>query len=284
MDFITPVVDDPYQWGQIAAANSLSDVFAMGGLPLVALNVVAFPLNCQPLETLQAVMEGGAATVQQAGAFLMGGHSVEDAEPKYGLCVFGEVPRHTLWRTIGAKPGDALVLTKPLGTGIIATAAKADMIAPELLQPAAESMIKLNDLPRHLTEAQKEAVHGATDVTGFGLAGHSLDMVSHGGVDFLLEAEALPLLAGAAELADMGWLPAGAWRNRELYSPRVDLAANVAPHIADFLYDPQTSGGLLMACDAAEAQGIVATARETGHATSCIIGYCERGTGQIKVR
>ena len=176
LDFITPVVDDPYVWGQVAAANSISDVFAMGGSPLVALNIVAFPLNCLPLDMLKRLMEGGASKVSESGAFLMGGHSVEDQEPKYGLCVFGEVERDAMWRTTGAQPGDALLLTKPLGTGIMATAIKAEMADPAQADQAVRWMTALNDLPRRMTPEQRRRVHAATDVTGFGLAGHSLDM------------------------------------------------------------------------------------------------------------
>jgi selenide,water dikinase len=277
-------VDDPYVWGQIAAANSISDVFAMGGTPLVALNVVAFPLNCLPLEMLKRLMEGGASKVSESGAFLMGGHSVEDQEPKYGLCVFGEVERDAMWRTTGARPGDALVLTKPLGSGIIATAIKAEMAEPEQSAEAVKWMTALNDLPRWMSPGLRKRVHAATDVTGFGLAGHTLDMLSDRRVNFEMDTKALPLLKGAADLAQMGLLPAGAYRNEKLYTPSIDNLDSVPPDRKDFLFDTQTSGGLMMACSEADAQEILALARSRGLTEAAVIGHFTEGTGRIVCR
>lgn len=281
MDFITPVVDDPYQWGRIAAANSISDVFAMGGAPLVCLNVVAFPINCLPLESLAAVMRGGSDAVTESGAFLMGGHSVEDPEPKYGLCVFGEAERSCLWRTTGAKPGDAVILTKPVGTGVAATAIKGGMT--DLIDPAeaVRWMGTLNDLPRHLSPELKRAIHAATDVTGFGLAGHALDMLSDGTVDSHFELEKIPLLTGVTEAASMGLLPAGAYRNQKLYAPHVAGACGRPEE--DFLYDPQTSGGLMLACDPRYADQILNAALANGFTRSQIIGTCSEGNGTLHV-
>ena len=281
VDFITPVVDDPYIWGQIAAANSISDVFAMGGLPLVALNVVAFPLNCLPLTVLNRMMAGGSSKVIESGAFLLGGHSVEDQEPKYGMCVFGEVERSAIWRTTGAHPGDALVLTKPLGMGIAATAIKAEMAEKPLMDEAVHWMTKLNDLPRYMSHELRERVHGATDVTGFGLAGHALHMVSDDRLDLLLDVGALPLLDGAADLAMMGLFPAGGYRNETRYAPKVVGLDSVAPERKDFLFDTQTSGGLLMACSDEDAEQIIALANERGFTRSCVVGHFAEGAGRI---
>ena len=268
-------------WGQIAAANSISDVFAMGGSPLVALNVVAFPLNCLPLDMLKKLMEGGASKVSESGAFLMGGHSVEDKEPKYGLCVFGEVDRSAMWRTTGAKAGDVLVLTKPLGTGIAATAVKAEMAGPELADAAVKWMTKLNDLPRFMRAELRAAVSAATDVTGFGFAGHALDMLSSHTVDLKLDTASLPTLPGAADMSSMGLLPAGAYRNEKLYAPQLDGLDALAQEIKDFLFDPQTSGGLLLAAPADAADEIVRIARSRGFDETRVIGRFKAGTGRI---
>ncbi len=281
VDFITPVVDDPYVWGQVAAANSISDVFAMGGLPLVALNVVAFPLNCLPIETLKRLMEGGASKVSESGAFLMGGHSVEDREPKYGLCVFGEVERDAMWRTTGALPGDALVLTKPLGTGIAATGIKAGMAEPALADAAVEWMTKLNDLPRHMSAELRKQVHAATDVTGFAFAGHALDMLSARTVDLTLDTGSLPALPGAADLASTGLLPAGAYRNEHLYSPLMDGLEALPQESRDLLFDPQTSGGLLLAAPPDAASEIVRVARDRGFDSARVVGTFAPGSGRL---
>ena len=282
VDFITPVADDPYVWGQIAAANSISDVFAMGGKPLVALNVVAFPLNCLPIEMLKSLMEGGSSKVTESGAFLMGGHSVEDKEPKYGLCVFGEVELDSLWRTTGARDGDALILTKPLGTGIVATAMKAEMLDdPALGEKDLKWMTTLNDLPLFFSDQQRRRVSACTDVTGFGLAGHALDMLSDGTVDLKLDMDRLPLLEGAAELAQMGLLPAGAYRNAKLYTPQIDGLERTAPELRDFLFDPQTSGGLLIACPESDAGDLVKIARDRGFSAARVVGHFRKGTGRL---
>jgi len=284
VDFITPVVDDPAAWGRIAAANSLSDVFAMGGRPLFALNLVAFPVHCEPLETLRAVLRGGQEKVIEAGAVLAGGHSVEDEEPKYGLVVYGEADREAIWRIGGARPGDALILTKPLGTGILATALKAEMAEPERLAAGIAVMERLNDLPRRLDPDLRRAVRAATDVTGFGLAGHLLDLLGEGR-DAELSASALPRLPGAEEWAAMGLLPAGAYRNRELYGERVrripEGLGEAAPE-RDLLFDPQTSGGLLLSAAPEAAEALLAVARERDP-EAAVIGRIERGTGRIRV-
>lgn len=282
LDFITPIVDDPELWGKIAAANSLSDVFAMGGRPFVALNIVGFPVHCEPLELLESVLKGGQSKVIEAGAVLAGGHSVEDEEPKYGLAVFGEVETEKIWRVSGARPGDVLVLTKSLGTGLCTTAVKADMSEMLDTGPVFDSMALLNDLPRHLDDDLHLSVHACTDVTGFGLAGHLLDMLSAGDTDCLLDPEALPAFPGVLEVADMGLIPAGAYRNRELYSPRTEGLGKLPLKLQDLVFDPQTSGGLLLAVDPEKARALLDLC-EGGYAPATrAIGRFQEGSGRIR--
>ena len=283
LDFITPVVDDPGLWGEIAAANALSDVFAMGGRPLIALNIVGFPVHCEPIEILETVLKGGQAKVAEAGAVLAGGHSVEDEEPKYGLAVFGEVARQGIWRVSGARSGDVLVLTKPLGTGLCTTAVKAEMA--DMVDTAAvfSSMARLNDLPRRIGGELHQAVHACTDVTGFGLAGHLLDMLSGGETDLLLDPASLPSFPGVLDVADMGLVPAGAYRNRELYSPRVTGLDKLPLNLQDLLFDPQTSGGLLVAADPEAAQALLDTCAGGASPGAWVIGRFAEGQGRIRL-
>jgi len=283
LDFITPVVDDPYIFGQVAAANALSDVFAMGGIPVVALNVAGFPVNCQPVEILRDILKGGQERVIAAGAVLAGGHSVEDEEPKYGLTVYGEVDRDRIWRVTGARPGDVLILTKPLGTGMIITALQAEMDEAGEVEAAVESMTTLNDLPRHLPEDLYRAVSACTDVTGFGLAGHLLDMLAEKNLDVSLDVPSLPLLPGAAEKAATGLVPAGTYRNRELYEGSFEGLEGVAAETADVLFDAQTSGGLLLAVAAEQADALLAYCRAGGFPGSEKIGLFKKGEGRIKI-
>ena len=251
IDFITPVVDDAFTWGQIAAANSISDVFAMGAKPLVALNVVGFPTKFLELEVLKKILAGGLDRVQEAGAFLVGGHSVQDDEPKYGLVVYGEVEKKKLWRTRGARPGDKLILTKPIGTGIAITAMKAGMIENPLTEiEVVESMKRLNKIS--LPPELHKHVHAATDVTGFGLAGHLADMLSENlGCEIFWDK--IPVFTGVKELANMGLIPEGAYRNQAAYEKFIECEEehrkNFVQADFDMLFDPQTSGGLLLAVD-----------------------------------
>ncbi len=281
LDFITPVVDDPFTFGQIAAANALSDVFAMGGRPLVALNIVGFPVNCEPLEVLTQILKGGQERVNAAGALLAGGHSVEDGEPKYGLAVYGEVPADRIWKVTGARPGDSLVLTKPLGTGLVITAFQAEMDEPGEMDAAVDSMRSLNDLPVKLPEELLKAVHACTDVTGFGLAGHLLDMLSYAGVGASLSSENIPVLPGALAKADMGLVPAGSYRNRELYAPRFDGLEKISSALSDLVFDAQTSGGLLFAVSPDMSAKFVRACRDAGFAFAEEIGSFTEGSGRI---
>ena len=283
VDFITPVADDPYVWGQIAAANSLSDAFAMGGRPFVALNIVGFPTKCLGLESLKEVLRGGHEKATEAGAFLMGGHSVEDAEPKYGLVVYGEVRADSLWKVTGARPGDLLIITKPLGTGIVATAVKAEMVEDEAsVREAFRWMTALNDLPLRLSPDERRLVRACTDVTGFGLAGHCLDMLSEGGLDLILDPEALPLLPGVRDLAGSGLLPAGAYNNRDAYGERVKGLEGADEFAADILFDPQTSGGLLLAVPEEHAESLLASVRAACFEYGAVAGRFTEGEGFIR--
>ena len=244
VDFFPPMVDDPYTFGCIAAANALSDVWAMGGEPVTALNLLCFP-TCLTLEQVRGILEGGHETAKRAGVVIAGGHSIEDASPKYGLCVTGFAEKEKLWRNAGAQPGDALVLTKPLGTGILFTAHKAEMLEKPDYDRLIETVTTLNREAKHLAEGQ--SVHACTDVTGFSLLGHSREMASAGGVTLHIRADAVPYQPAAPELARMGLIPAGAYNNRAFLESRVSVAGSIPLWLEDILYDPQTSGGLLLA-------------------------------------
>jgi len=245
VDFFTPIVDDPYTFGQIAAANALSDVYAMGGQPRLAMNLLCVP-NCLTPETIREILRGGHDKACEAGCVVAGGHTIQDEEPKYGLCVTGFVHPQRILKNIGAKPGDVLVLTKPLGTGVVSTAAKADLVSPEDYRAAVDSMATLN-AKAGADVAQADNVHACTDVTGFGLLGHSFEMARGSGVTIRLNTKALPLLPGAKDLAEMGVVPAGAYRNRDYVKPHMRVEPWVEESLSDLCADPQTSGGLLVA-------------------------------------
>ena len=252
VDFFTPVTDDPYLFGQIAAANALSDVYAMGGEPKLALNLAAFP-NCLNTEILGEILKGGADKVMEAGAVLAGGHTISDNEPKYGLCVTGFVHPKKMWKNCGAEPGDLLVLTKPLGSGILSTAEKGGIIREAEHLEAAKTMTTLN---KYAAELAKEfQVHCCTDITGFGLAGHAMEMAKGSKKTFVIYAEKLPVLSGAREYAEMGLIPAGAYRNREFLEK--DMESRISGWREDLLFDPQTSGGLLLAIPTEDAAGLM---------------------------
>ena len=275
VDLITPVVDDAYTWGQIAAANSLSDVFAMGGSPKIALNVVGFPIKKAPISVLKSILEGGLDKIKESGAILAGGHSVQDDEPKYGLTVYGEVDINKKWLTRGAKEGDSLILTKPLGVGVIATAIKADMIEKEeSIQEAVRSMTKLNDLPRILTSDLWKAIHACTDVTGFGLAGHALDMLTDSELDIELFGDNLPIISGAEDLANSGLIPEGAYRNQITYQ---ELVAGSM----DMLFDAQTSGGLLIAVAPEYTGSLIDLCHNNGFERASLIGQFKHRVGNV---
>jgi selenide,water dikinase len=244
LDFFTPVVDDPYTFGQIAAANALSDIYAMGGRPILALNIVCFP-RCLDISVLSQILKGGQDKVLESGAILVGGHSIEDDEPKYGLSVSGSVhPSHIITNT-GAKPGDVLILTKPLGVGIINTAIKAEMASRESLEQAILSMTTLNNIGE-TGATMPLGIHSITDITGFGFLGHAYEMAKGSQVTLHIESKNIPLLIGAVEYSEMGLIPAGAYRNRDYFQDGIEINKSVPLYLQDILYDPQTSGGLLI--------------------------------------
>ncbi len=282
VDFITPVVDSPEYFGKIAAANSLSDVYAMGGRPLIALNVVCFPTDCEPLDVLKEILNGGAQKAIEAGAMLAGGHSVQDEEPKYGLVVFGEVKKDRMWTVGTAGPGDVLILTKPIGTGIAVTAIKAGLFSEENVNAAVQSMSKLNSIPSILSECICKAVTACTDVTGFGLAGHSLDLLSEG-TSLEIEMDRLPLLPGIKEMADMGLIPAGAYRNKEHSGPKVMNESKMGIFAEDLVFDPQTSGGLLMAIPEEYEEELLKQLNAGGFPHSERIGQFVEGANFLKL-
>ena len=245
IDFFSPIVDDPYTFGAIAAANSMSDVYAMGGDVSLALNVAGFPADV-PLEILGAILEGGAAKVAEAGGIVAGGHTVDDTEPKYGLCVTGLAHPDAILTKAGAQPGDRLFLTKPVGTGIITTAIKRGGASPDHAQAAIDSMLKLNRDASRAAAASKP--HACTDITGFGLLGHASEMAEKSRVRVEIEAAAVPLMEGALDYAAAGHQAGGLGRNRDHFlSGGVSISPDVPEPLAAVLWDPQTSGGLLFA-------------------------------------
>lgn len=243
LDFFTPVADDPYDFGQIAAANALSDVYAMGGTPKTALNIVAFPKDMD-VEILGEILRGGADKVMESGAVLAGGHTIQDDTPKYGLSVTGFVNPKKFWKNYGAQTGDKLILTKPLGAGIINTAIKADLVSEEARTAALASMKLLN---RSACEVFREfEIHACTDITGFGLGGHATEMAAASDRTIVIYTEKLPLLPDVEMYASMGLIPGGAYRNRE-YANKTGVKSSAVLWKEDVVFDPQTSGGLLAA-------------------------------------
>ncbi|MDH4264638.1 MAG: selenide, water dikinase SelD, partial [Deltaproteobacteria bacterium] len=270
VDFITPIVDDPYLFGQIAAANSMSDVYAMGGKPLTALNVVGFPRLSLNLSVLTEILRGGLDKIHEAGAVLLGGHTVDDAELKYGLAVTGTVHPKKIVTNKGAEQGDVLLLTKSLGTGIISTANKAEMADAQFLQGAIDSMVRLNDIA---AEAMNEwRPHACTDITGFGLLGHAAEMAKGCGLSFRFFYSELPLLAGAQEYATKGMVPGGAYCNQDHFGQEIFISAKVPEAERIILFDPQTSGGLLMALPRSPGEKLLKNLQAQGIQEASIIG------------
>lgn len=281
LDFFTPVVDDPYTFGQVAAANALSDIYAMGGEPKVALNIVAWP-NCVNPKFLGEILRGGAEKVKEAGAVLAGGHSIQDDEPKYGLSVTGFVHPDRIFKNCGAKVGDVLILTKPLGTGIVNTAVKADMASKEAQEEVIRVMTTLNKKAKRIIE--KYEIHSCTDVTGFGLAGHSMEMAEGSGVTIDIWMDKLPIQKAALEYACMGLIPAGAYRNRSFTEDRIEILEGVSEELQDIFFDPQTSGGLLVSVTPETAGQILKEFEEAGMETAYGIIGTVKEPGDYKVR
>ncbi len=278
-DFFPPVVDDPYDFGAIAAANALSDVYAMGGAPLMAINLVAFPEDLDKA-LLSEILRGGADKVKEAGAVIAGGHSITDAEPKYGLSVTGAVETRNIIRKSGAQVGDALILSKRLGAGVVTTALKRGIADADQVAAAVTSMSRLNRVAAEL--ARRHDAHAMTDITGFGLAGHALEMAKLSGVDFRLNMDDLALLPGAIEHALNGVFPGGMERNREYYSQWLSVEGMLAEHEYGLLFDPQTSGGLLMSVAAERAGELLADMQVAGE-EAFVLGAVIEGRGNIVV-
>ena len=281
MDFFPPIVDDPYDFGSIAVANAVSDVYAMGGTPVLGLNLVCFPDNL-PKEILYQILKGGSDKAQEAGLLIAGGHTIVDKEPKYGMAVTGHVSAKRILSNAGAKPGDRLVLTKPLGTGIITTAGKFDRVAPEVLRGAVVSMATLNRLPAEAVLAAG-GTHACTDVTGFGLIGHLHGMMKASGTTAHLELSAIPLLPGVRELVEEGIAPGGTIRNLESVGRQVRWHPDLTDEDKLLVCDAQTSGGLLVSVGK-ERLGRLVRELEARNVLAAVIGtVSQQGDAPIEV-
>ncbi len=275
VDFFTPVVDDPYWFGQIAAANALSDVYAMGGTPKTAMNLVAFPAKAMDLSILRQIIQGGIDKLKEAGVVLIGGHSVEDKEIKYGLSVTGVIHPERVLAKKNLRPGDRLVLTKPLGTGIVNTAIKAAMASEQLAEKVTRLMAALNqDAARIMADFD---ISACTDVTGFGLLGHLAEMVSGSGTSVRVDSGQVPVISEAMEFTAMGLIPAGAYKNKEFREQMIAFAETVPRTLQDLLFDPQTSGGLLISVSEMHSTALVSALKDGGIDDSAQIGYVFNG-------
>ncbi len=281
VDFFTPVVDDPYAFGQIAAANALSDIYAMGGTPKTAMNLVGFPLKTMEIGVLRQIILGGLNKISEAQVVLVGGHSVEDSELKYGLSVTGFIhPRRILTKK-NIKPGDRLILTKPLGIGIVNTAIKGGLASESVIQDAITLMTTLNRCAAEIMSAF--AVSACTDITGFGLIGHLAEMVVDSGCGMTIHADRLPMIPEAREYAAIGLIPAGAYKNREFRESMVTLSSGVDRIVQDICFDPQTSGGLLISIPDAQADRLLQRLLDGGVSHAAIIGEVTAGAEHITV-
>lgn len=270
VDFFTPIVNDPYTFGQIAAANALSDIYAMGGQPLTCLNLVCYPSKTLPTEALRAILAGGLDKIHEAGALLVGGHSIDDTELKYGLAVTGIVHPDRVLTNAGAQPGDRLILTKPLGTGIIATAVKGRVASPEAEAQAVAVMTTLN---RAAGECLTDfPVHALTDITGFGLLGHALELAAASGVELTLFASRVPILTAARDYAAMGLVPAGTFANRNFCEKSLILPPGLDPVTLDLLSDAQTNGGLFIAVAPERAAALLTCLHNRGIVSAAEVG------------
>lgn len=278
VDFFTPIVDDPYWFGQIAAANALSDIYAMGGVPKTAMNLVAFPVKQMDISVFRQIIMGGLAKIKEAGVVLVGGHSVEDNELKYGLSVTGFVHPDRVLTKKNLKPGDQLILTKPLGTGIISTAVKAGLADKEIMESVTRLMAMLNrDAARVMTNLPPGPdgdypVHACTDITGFGLLGHIAEMVEGSGLGARVMADRIPIIPETFEYGAMGLIPAGAYKNHEFRKEMVEFSPSVKRFVQYALFDPQTSGGLMISVSRECADDLLGELKKNGMDASAIIG------------
>lgn len=270
VDFFTPVVDDPYCFGQIAAANALSDVYAMGGIPKTAMNIVGFPLKQMDISILRQILEGGLDKMREANVVLVGGHSVEDKELKYGLSVTGFIHPDRVLTKKGLGVGDKLILTKPLGTGIVNTAIKAGLASDDLTETVTQLMVTLNKGAAEIMA--NYPVHACTDITGFGLLGHLAEMLVDSECGIRLRSDQIPVIPEAIEFGEMGLIPAGAYRNREFREAMTDISSAVPRVLRDIFFDPQTSGGLLICVPQEHAEDLLDELRDKDMEASAIIG------------
>ncbi len=282
LDFFTPVVDDPYDFGQIAAANSLSDIFAVGAKPVTAMNIVCFPVKEQPKDILKQILLGGLDKIHEAGALLIGGHSIEDKEPKYGLSVTGVVHPAKFLSNSGARAGDLLILTKPIGTGILTTALKAGLLSDEAKKGLIDIMKTLNkDASRLMVEF---GASGATDITGFGLAGHALEMATASKCTITLFANKVPIIEGTLEFLKMGFIPEGDYSNRQFCQNSFIIDKQINDDLVTVLFDAQTSGGLLISIASEKATDLVDALHGLGHNESTIVGEVTKGKAQVIIK
>jgi selenide,water dikinase len=282
VDFFTPIVDDPYTFGQIAAANALSDVYAMGGRPISALAIVGFPNTSRDVKILEKILQGGLAKMQEAGCTVIGGHSIGDEEIKFGYAVTGVINPQRVLKNVGAQPGDRLILTKRLGTGVIGTALKQDRAAKAAVDAAILSMCTLNRAS--MEAALPLEVHAATDVTGFGLLGHAREMALASKVSFTIDSEQIEFLPEARELAQEGFLPGGLKRNLEFIGGCVDFAPGVPEEVRNLLFDPQTSGGLLFSVARNDATRLLESLRANGVSAQQVGEVIEKTQPLLQVR
>jgi selenide,water dikinase len=282
VDFFTPIVDDPYTFGQIAAANALSDVYAMGGRPISALSIVGFPNTGRDVEILEKILQGGLAKMQEAGCTVIGGHSIGDEEIKFGYAVTGVINPQRVLKNVGAQPGDRLILTKRLGTGVIGTALKKDSAEKGAVDAAILSMCTLNRASMEI--ALPMEVHAATDVTGFGLLGHAREMAVGSKVSFALDSAQIEFLPRARELAQEGFLPGGLKRNMEFIGDCVEFAPGVPEEVRNLLFDPQTSGGLLLSVALKDAAKLLESLRANGVSAQPVGEVIEKTHPLIQVR
>jgi selenide,water dikinase len=271
VDFFTPIVDDPYIFGQISAANSLSDVYAMGGDPVTCMNIVCFPKGKMDIEILGEILKGGAEKVKESGAVVIGGHSIIDEEIKFGMAVTGVIHPDKIFRNVGVQEGDVLILTKALGTGIVTTALKKGKASDESVNEAVKSMTTLNAAASMV--ARKHSVHACSDVTGFGILGHALGMASGSGVTLVIESAKMPLLRGAPRLAEKGYITGGCKRNREYLSDKMTIDKSIREGLVEIALDPQTSGGLLLAVAKRHAAKLVEDLHAAGVTHATEVGY-----------
>jgi len=276
LDFFTPTVDDPFIFGQIAAVNAINDIYAMGGQPLSAMNIVCFPIKTMDKSVLKEVLAGGLDKMREAGVLLVGGHSVEDREIKYGLAVTGTIHPDRVLFNRGARPGDKLILTKPLGTGIISTALKSGTAGKAQLDRATKVMTTLNNKAAEIMLAAGD-IHSCTDITGFGFLGHALETVAASDVGLHIDSSSLPVIEGVRELAGAGYVPGGLYRNRSHFIDRIEKAASCPEWVLDVCFDPQTAGGLFFSLPAPKAQATVEAMHKAGISDAAVVGEAVSG-------